>query len=244
MKALRQRLKPAESQPEQGMQPISLLIINPNSSQSVTSALEAHFAFLTPPLTTLHYFTGPPPAPPAINDTETSLLSTSACLPALEPLLEGHDGFLVACYSAHPLVPELRKRTTKPVIGIFESSVTHSLLLADKFGIVTTGAAWEPLLTEAVTDFLGATSERFIGVTTTGLGVLELHELPREEVNKRMGEAAQVLVGKGAGAIALGCAGMVGLGEAIRDAVGGGMRVVDVTSGVWELAGLVRCEME
>ncbi|KZT60238.1 hypothetical protein CALCODRAFT_429848 [Calocera cornea HHB12733] len=224
------------------MKPICLLVINPNSSASVTHALAAHFEPLTPALTNLTYFTGPTGAPPSIDDTPTSLQSTAACLPALEPLLGKHDGFLVACYSAHPLVPELRRRTRKPVIGIFDSSVTHSLLLADRFGIVTTGPGWEPLLTLAVRDFLGGQSERFVGVMTTGLGVLELHAAPREEVNKRMGEAAKELVRRGAGAIALGCAGMVGLGEAIGEAVGREVRVVDVTSGLWELVGLVRCQ--
>ncbi|KZP00064.1 hypothetical protein CALVIDRAFT_533731 [Calocera viscosa TUFC12733] len=226
------------------MQPISLLVINPNSSQSVTDSLAEYFTPLAPPLTNLTFFTGPPDAPPAINDTPTSVQSTAACLPALEPLLAEHDGFLIACYSAHPLVPELRKRTHKPVIGIFESSVTHSLLLAERFGIVTTGPGWEPLLTQAVREFLGGESERFAGVLSTGLGVLELHAAPREEVNRRMGEAAKVLVSRGAGAIALGCAGMVGLGGAIREAVGGEVRVVDVTSGLWELVGLVRCQEE
>jgi len=226
------------------MKPIQLLVINPNSSESITHSLQSHFGGLCPPNTYLKYFTGPPSAPSAIDDTETSLQSLTACLPVLEPLLGEYDGFLIACYSAHPLVPQLKKRTKKPVIGIFESSVTHCLLLADKFGIVTTGAAWEPLLTQAVTDFLGGESERSVGVVTTGLGVLELHDAPRADVDKRMGKAAQELVKRGAGAIALGCAGMVGLGEVVKSAVGGDVKVVDVTSGLWELVGLVMCQME
>jgi len=128
------------------------------------------------------------------------------------------------------------------VIGIFDSSVTHALLLCRKFGIVTTGPAWEPLLIQAVHDFLGGPSERFVGVKSTGLGVLELHEAPAEEVRARMCEAALELVNKGADGICIGCAGMAGLGEAIKEAVGEGVKIIDVTSGLWELVGLVRCQ--
>jgi Asp/Glu/hydantoin racemase len=182
-------------------------------------------------------------------------------LPALRKDLERHDGFLVACYSQHPLVPLLKeesviKSARKPVTGIFEASVSTSLQIIhpdEKFGIVSTGKVWEAILTDATIAFLGTGSEaskRFAGVETTGLNATDLHDAPAEEVRKRMKDAVKRLLKKGkVGAICLGCAGMAGMDEMVREACveelgdvdGKRVRVVDgVLAGVAWLEGAVR----
>ena len=144
----------------------------------------------------------------------------------------------------------------KPVTGILEASVTTSLQIIaphEKFGIVSTGKVWEHILTEAVANFLGSgkeTSSRFAGVETTGLNATELHDTPPDEVKTRMKEAAKRLIRKGdVGAICLGCAGMAGMNEMIREAAieelgedkGRIVRVVDgVQAGVAWLEGVMR----
>lgn len=47
----------------------------------------------------------------------------------LLPLLPHYDAFMVACFSPHPLVRALKRRTAKPVIGIFEASVASAVQL-------------------------------------------------------------------------------------------------------------------
>lgn len=182
------------------------------------------------------------------------------CLPALESVLDQHDGFLVACYSHHPLVPILKEKSGKPVTGIFEASVGTSLQIIhpkQKFGIVSTGKVWEKILTEAVELFLGTgkatISERFAGVETTGLNATDLHDAPPEEVRRRMIEAVKRLLKKGdVGAICLGCAGMSGMDEMVREACvehlgeaeGNKIKIVDgVQAGVAWLEGAVRSAM-
>lgn len=93
------------------------------------------------------------------------------------------------------------------------------------FGIVSTGKVWETALREAVHNMFGVTNtSRFVGCQTTGLNASELHDLPAYEVRAKMKEATKRLLqdGKKANshvrAICLGCAGMVGLEEAVRDA--------------------------
>ena len=183
------------------------------------------------------------------------------CLPELIPLLDRHDGFLVACYSKHPLVPILKSQdkvraAQRPVTGIFEASVSTSLQIIapdEKFGIVSTGKVWEDILSEAVVDFLGTgpeASKRFAGVETTGLNATDLHDAPAEEVRKRMKDAVKRLLRKGnVGAICLGCAGMAGMNEMVREACveelreedGSRVRIVDgVQAGVAWLEGAVR----
>jgi len=165
----------------------------------------------------------------------------------------------------------------KYVTGIFEASVLASLALLDNgdgsvnlgekgianetFGIVSTGAIWESALTVAVEGFLGAkSSQRFAGVETTGLNASELHDLPAEEVRAKMVDATRRLLRRGGGvggesrgagggvkAICLGCAGMAGLDDAVREACvlelgeerGREVSIVDgVKAGVGVLIGL------
>jgi Asp/Glu/hydantoin racemase len=70
--------------------------------------------------------------------------------------------------------------------------------------------------------FLGTGSEaskRFAGVETTGLTATDLHDAPAEEVRKKMKDAVKRLLNKGkVGAICLGCAGMSGMDEMVREA--------------------------
>ncbi len=187
--------------------------------------------------------------------------SVKHCLPSLRENLDRHDGFLVACYSQHPLVPLLKeesiiKGARKPVTGIFEASVSTSLQVIhpnEKFGIVSTGKVWESILSEATVAFLGTGSEaskRFAGVETTGLNATDLHDAPAEEVRKRMKDAVKRLLKKGnVGAICLGCAGMAGMEQMVREACveelgkvdGTRVRVVDgVMAGVAWLEGAIR----
>ncbi|KAF2011429.1 hypothetical protein BU24DRAFT_466141 [Aaosphaeria arxii CBS 175.79] len=239
----------------------SILIIQPNSTKSMTEALVPLVDSLQFQNTTYEYFTAPS-GPKSINDEDDAVESVKHCLPELEKVLDKHDGFLVACYSKHPLVPILKgkaaiKNGRKAVTGIFEASVGTSLQAIhpeEKFGIVSTGKVWEGILTEAVVGFLGTKGEegggRFAGVETTGLNATDLHDAPAEEVRRRMKDAVKRLLRKGSvGAICLGCAGMAGMDEMVREACveelgeedGRRIRIVDgVVAGVAWLEGAVR----
>lgn len=238
----------------------SILIINPNSTESMTDGLRPLVDALRFQHTQYDYFTAPS-GPTSINSEEDAAESAKHCLPHLREQSGRHDGFLVACYSQHPLVPALKedpaiKDARKPVTGIFEASVATSLQLIrpdEKFGIVSTGKVWESLLTDATIAFLGSesgASSRFAGVETTGLNATDLHDAPAEEVRERMKHAVKMLLHKGRiGAICLGCAGMAGMGETVRDACveelgeaeGKRVKIVDgVVAGVAWLEGAIR----
>lgn len=150
---------------------------------------------------------------------------------------------------------ELKAHTSKPVLGIFEASVSTALNLLgeeQKFGIVSTGQVWEQILGEAIReDLLGVGKMRrvFAGVETLGLNAGDLH---REGGEDRLKKAVMAATGRlideelimEVTVIVLGCAGMAGMEEWVREEVGRrgkGVRVVDgVKAGVGILQGLIR----
>ena len=250
---------------------LSILIINPNTSARMTDALKPIINGLNYAEVRFSYFTAPSESVtlpdgriihglPSINCGEDSVMSALHCRPFLLPLVSKYDGFLVACYSAHPLVGMLKEEikkledaatasatTTKLrrryVTGIFETSVTISLSLIssfvlldehqlsksqvkDTFGVISTGKVWEEELRKAVTEMLAdpsgqrGNSERFAGVKTTGLTAIELHSTPPEIVRQKIIEATESLIKDTfhpVGAICMGCAGMAGMEEAVRE---------------------------
>ncbi|KAH7063318.1 Asp/Glu/hydantoin racemase [Macrophomina phaseolina] len=240
----------------------SILIINPNSTAPMTEGLKPLVDALGfQDSTTTTFFTAPS-GPSSINNEADAATSLTHSLPALRPLLDAHDAFLVACFSPHPLVAALKaepavRAARKPVTGIFEASVAASLLLVrpdQAFGIVSTGRVWEEILGGAVREFLGVEgSRRFAGTQTTGLAATELHEVEAGEVRRRMVEATRRLVkGGNVGVVCLGCAGMAGMGETVREACveelgeeeGSRVCVVDgVQAGVSWLVGAMRMRM-
>ncbi|EGN91615.1 hypothetical protein SERLA73DRAFT_100280 [Serpula lacrymans var. lacrymans S7.3] len=242
------------------MAKISVLIVNPNTTEYMTNQLKPIVSSLEYSDTAFTFFTSPS-GPPSINDNETALKSAEHSLPHLKRLIDTHDGFLVACYSVHPLVKLLKERTRKPVVGIFEASITTCLQLIGSngtFGIVSTGYIWEKLLREGVYDMLGvprddtaARCSRFAGVQTTGLDAIELHETPAEKVQLRIADATKRLIRSNnqLEAICLGCAAMAGLQDMIRQACidelggieGSNIMIIDgVKAGVGILVGLVK----
>ncbi|CAI7642330.1 unnamed protein product [Penicillium pancosmium] len=230
--------------------PFRILVINPNTSTHMTEALKPILQRLNYSDVQFDYFTAPnetftldghlcePIA--SINNGEESAQSALNCSSVLDTIAE-YDAFLVACYSAHPLVGMIRQRIkaldgstsstrTKYVTGIFEGSITASLSLISgfdfvtpgslkkqqidqSFGIVTTGSAWKDELNKGVTEMLvgaGLQSSRFAGTETTGLTAVELHTTAPDE---RLLLSAPTRVG----AVCLGCAGMAGMEEAVRE---------------------------
>ena len=218
----------------------------------MTRALEPILADLLHPALQLHYHTGPKQAPPSVNDYSTSVASAAHTFESLLPQLSrtdqsvdsAVDAYLVACFSDHPLVEMLREHTTKPILDIFEASLMQALALGQPFGIVTTGKYWEGALTNGVKRIFGSgdLGGAFLGVASTGMTALELHEKDAGVVRERIAAAASQLVARGARTIIMGCAGMSGMEAAVRAGSNGErVQILDaVRSGVTVLEGLVR----
>ena len=100
--------------------------------------------------------------------------------------------------------------TSKPVFNILEASITQSLLLAPRFGIITTGTGFGFIYHQDVQKFLGGPSNRFAGLLTTGLGPADFKtddEERKKEVESKVGTTAVRMREMGADVIIMGCAG-------------------------------------
>lgn len=205
--------------------------------------------------TIYRYFTASHPAPSSINDLAGAAASSAATLPEILPHINTFDAVLIACYSPHPLVAELKKHTSKPVLGIFEASISTALNLLGEgqiFGIVSTGDIWKQILGDAIReDLLGVEKMRgvFAGVETLGLNAGDLHgdedgEAVKKAVMAATGRLIDAHPTMEVKVIVLGCAGMAGMEDWVRveaERREKEVRVVDgVKAGVGILQGLIR----
>lgn len=223
---------------------INILLINPNSTSSMTDACLRSLEGTLPEFCTVTGFTGPQHASPsAIEGHLDGILSAATTARAVVPIASNYDAFLVACFSAHPLINALREELSGPVIGIMEASLYAARMLGARLGVVATGARSQIMHEDAIRNYgLDGFS---VGCETTGLGVLELERADRDHVLGLVSEAARRLVQeKGADCIALGCAGMTEMKTRCEDAVGtkdATAQVIDgVGVGIQILIGLVR----
>lgn len=220
---------------------IKILLINPNGTKSMTEGCLRSLQDTLPPNVTVSGLTSPHPGPSAIEGHLDGVLSAVAAIRAVVPMAQDFDAFLVACFSAHPLINALREELDGPVIGIMEASLYAARMLGGRLGVVATGARSKIMHEDAIRYY--GFDGYSVGCETTGLGVLELERLPRDEVLGLVGDAARRLVQeKGADCIALGCAGMTEMKIRCEEEVGGnGAMVIDgVTIGVQFLISLVR----
>ncbi|WVQ92943.1 hypothetical protein IAU59_000004 [Kwoniella sp. CBS 9459] len=216
--------------------PLSILVVNPNSSSSITQAIERSLRPHVPPSALVDFF-NPSTGPAGISDDATARSSCEACLSELQSRMDAYDGILVACFSEHPLIAALithaaNKAIPLTVLGIYHAGVATAMLrTTGKFGIIATGSGIKENLITATSRFLGSPdSDRFAGAITTGLTVVELQEGDQVKVEKNMKMTTKELIKRGAEVIILGCGGMCGMEPWILQAAreeGAKVQVVD-----------------
>ncbi|KAK5651687.1 hypothetical protein OQA88_11753 [Cercophora sp. LCS_1] len=211
-----------------------ILVLNPNSSASMTHGVEEAIRGMNLAQSTeIYTYTAPPESPASINDGEDVALSTDVVYKNLTSsgALQQYDAVLVACFSVHPLVRKLSAlhggRGKLVVSGIFEAGIQASLVLTgstSKWGIVTTGKFWEVHLSSGVNAYLGADPEavnhKFAGVQSTGLDAGDFHGgVDPSVIREKLKDATKRLLRQGSvECVVMGCAGMAGLEEIIRSA--------------------------
>ncbi|EGV65791.1 dal80p-controlled protein [Yamadazyma tenuis] len=190
-----------------------LLVINPNSSEKVTNDMRD----LLPQVPGIQYdfYTAPAAAPSEIDGEHAGEVSEAVVYPDLiKRKLLDYDGYLVCCYSDHPLVYSLTQSTNKPILGIMLGSLIYSVSNPrfSKSMILTSTSSWNNTLDKSILKFFKSHSfpQSMARTKSFDINVVNLNNpVVYGEIVKKvqlyLDEEPQV------NCVLLGCAGMVGL---------------------------------
>ena len=204
------------------MQSAPIRVINPNSSEAVTQAMDAALA----PLKSL---AGPEIVCETLREGPPGVESEAHIAQVTGPLLGlaqsgPASALVVACFS-DPGLPLLRESMACPVFGIGESAYLAALNLGQRFGVISILAASVKRHLRQIRA-LGL-EQRLAGDLPLGLGVTELAG-DEAAVLARLTEVGETLRdAHGADVLILGCAGMARYRTALEERLG--LPVVDPT---------------
>lgn len=187
-----------------------LLLINPNTTQAVTALVAARARETAGPGVEIVPVTGRFGAR-YISSRAAAAVAAHAALDAFAEHGEGCDAVCLACFG-DPGLLALKELSPVPVVGMAEASCHAACLLGRRFGIVTGGALWGPMLTEFVAA-LGL-SERLAGVHAVAPTGGEIARDPDAALDLLAG-ACRDAAGAGADVVILGGAALAGLAERV-----------------------------
>jgi len=193
--------------------PSTILVINPNSTESMTRGIDAACEPLRiaggPAIESATLKEGPP-------GIETQQHVDGLIPPLVSFVRERekqYDAFVIACYS-DPGLHSVREATKKPVLGIAECGILTALTLGQKFGVIA-------ILQKSIPRhlrYMGAmgVSERLAAELPVDLPVLELSD--EKKTFGRMVQVGRALKEQhGADVVVMGCAGMARYRKPLQD---------------------------
>lgn len=207
-----------------------IVIANVNTTRSVTDAIVAGACRAAAPGTDIVGLT-PYFGSPSVEGNFESLLAAAAVMDRVVSYDQAYDAVVLAGYGEHGR-EGLQELVDVPVIDIAEAGALIAMLLGHRFSVVTTLARMIPLITDRLR--LTGVLDRCASVRASGLGVLELEEDPERARSAIAAQALAAVREDGAEVICLGCAGMVGLQEAVQERVR--VPVVDPVTAAVKLA--------
>ena len=192
---------------------MKIMVINPNTSQSMTDHLRLELERIKRPDTQLTVVC-PIKGPETI---ESAYEEAYAIPPTLELVKkanqEGYDAVILACFS-DPGLEAAKEISHIPVVGIEESTLHMAAMLGAKFCILTPRK--ERIASKKTHVHKHGLDYFLASVRSLDLSVAETDAEP-EKTKKRVLEVSQKAVEEdGAEVIILGCAGMAGYAEEIE----------------------------
>lgn len=215
---------------------MKVLVINPNSTQSMTDKIQVAAIGVAPSDVTVLSRTSAK-GPISIQGPEDGILALPGLLDEVEKgVSDGMDAFIIACFDDTGL-DEARAITSRPVIGIGEAAFHASMMKGHSFSVVTTLSVSVPVIEENIARY--GVRDYCRKVRASEVPVLDLEKPGSEAERKISDEIGVALKEDQCGAIVLGCAGMTDL--ASRLASEHGIPVVDgVVSAVGFASALAR----
>jgi Asp/Glu/hydantoin racemase len=192
-----------------------ILVINPNSTASVTRAIDDAMAPLRipggPEIACLTLDEGPP-------GVESQSDADSVILPLCHVIGEQDAdaaAFVIACFS-DPGLFSAREATAKPVLGIAECGILTALTLGHRFGVISILARSVPRHLRYIAAM--GVDQRLAGDLPIGLGVTELAD-ERSTLTRMVDVGRRLRDQHGADVLVMGCAGMARYRGDLEEAV-------------------------
>ncbi|MCQ9165228.1 MULTISPECIES: aspartate/glutamate racemase family protein [unclassified Arthrobacter] len=212
-----------------------ILVANVNTTTSMTDSIAAQARSVAAPGTEIIGIT-PRFGAESCEGNFESYLAAVAVMDAITNYPEPFDAVIQAGYGEHGR-EGLQELLEVPVVDITEAAASTAMFLGYKYSVVTTLDRAVPLIEDRLK--LAGLDARCASVRASGLAVLELEEDPERAVESIVRESELAVTRDRAEVIVLGCGGMAGLNELVRERTG--VPVVDgVAAAVTIAESLVR----
>jgi allantoin racemase len=192
-----------------------IVVINPNSTEAVTAAIDAAMVPLRcaggPDIVCQTLHEGPPGVE-SQHDADSVIEPLTRTIAAQD---NSASAFVLACFS-DPGLYSAREATRRPVLGIAECGILTALTLGHRFGVIS-------ILKKSVSRhlrYIGAmgVGDRLAGDLPIELGVTELGDA-RATLGRMKEVATRLRDAHGADVLVMGCAGMARYRDELEEAV-------------------------
>jgi allantoin racemase len=207
-----------------------LLVVNVNTTASMTESIAASARSVAAPGTEIIGLT-PRFGAESVEGNFESYLAAVAVMDAVARYDGPFDAVVQAGFGEHGR-EGLQELLDVPVVDITEAAGHIASLIGHRYSVVTTLDRAVPLIEDRLA--LAGLSARCASVRSSGLSVLQLEEDPAMAVKAIVREAELAVRDDHAEVICLGCGGMAGLDDAVRNATG--VPVVDGVTAAVKLA--------
>jgi Asp/Glu/hydantoin racemase len=192
-----------------------LLLINPNTTASITKRMEELARALVPTGTQVTAVTGRFGAR-YVASRATYAIAGHAALDAYAEHGATADAVVLACFG-DPALLALKELAYQPVVGMAEASCLRAAALGGRFAIVTGGERWGPMLREFVAGI--GLADRLASVATVAPTGAAIAADPESALDLLAEACRLCAVRDGADSVILAGAGLAGLTARIRDRV-------------------------
>jgi allantoin racemase len=193
---------------------MKLLVVNVNTTTSMTDQIAAQARSVAAPGTEIVGLT-PSIGAVSVEGNFESYLAAIAIMNAVVTYEGEFDAVVQAGFGEHGR-EGLQELLDVPVVDITEAAGHVACLLGHKYSVVTTLDRAVPLIEDRLK--LAGLDARCASVRSSGLSVLQLEEDPEGAVKAIVREAELAVRDDKGEVICLGCGGMAGLDEAVRQA--------------------------
>lgn len=208
---------------------MQILLINPNSSEMVTRALQTAADPLQTESLQIHV-THCPDTPEAIVTSYDELKAGAAVVELLMKKQADYDAAIIGCF-ADPGLRAARECIDKPVAGLYESSAVFARLHGRRYSIIASGNE------EDISPWIG--SVRDLGDTENLASIRYIGSTVEKAVQASGDELCEIIdlcrKKDGADAVILGCAAFAGRGRFLSKIMG-----IPVIDGIEEAVSMVK----